>query len=141
MTLAQLEKEVKDYFKSLTPLKDALGTAQQSNHSPVGPSLSQLALPFSVDDVATSAKSVSPAEGQALVNEMALRIPERRGKAIEKLEDLVSEEKTETAVAHRTLAWAYVQKGETNHAFEELNEEIRMNSTDALVRMRLASAA
>jgi tetratricopeptide (TPR) repeat protein len=141
MTLAQLDQAVKDYFKSLTPMKDALGTARQSNHLPFDSSLSQLALPFSVDDVATSAKPVSLAEGQALVNEMALRIPQRRGKAIEKLEALVSDEKTETAVAHRALAWAYVQKGETNHAFEELNEAIRLNSMDAWVRMGLASAA
>jgi tetratricopeptide (TPR) repeat protein len=141
MTVAQLDKAVKDYFKSLTPLKDALEMSQQPNHSAFNPSLSQIVLPFSVDEVATSAKQLSSAEGQALLNEMAIRIPERRAKAIEKLEALVADEKTESAVAHRALAWAYVQKGDTSHAFEELSEAIRLNSSDPWVRMGLALAA
>jgi tetratricopeptide (TPR) repeat protein len=140
MTVAQLDKAVKDYFKSLTQLQDALAQSQQASHA-FDSSLSQLALPFSVDEVATSAKQVSSAEGQALLNEMAVRIPERRAKAIEKLEALVADEKTESAVAHRALAWAYVQKGETSHAFEELSEAIRLNSADPWVRMGLALAA
>jgi tetratricopeptide (TPR) repeat protein len=141
MTLAQLDKTVKDYFHSLGGLQDALAISKQANHAPFVPSLSQLPLPFSVDEVATSAKSVSQAEGQALIAEMALRIPERREKAGEKLEALVSDEKTETAVAHRALAWAHVQKGETDRAFEELNEAIHLNSADPWVRMGLALAA
>jgi tetratricopeptide (TPR) repeat protein len=140
MTVAQLDKAVKDYFKSLTQLQDSLVESQQASHA-FGSSLSQLALPFSVDEVATSSKQVSSAEGQALLNEMALRIPERRAKAIEKLEALVADEKTESAVAHRALAWAYVQKGDTTHAFEELSEAIRLNSADPWVRMGLALAA
>lgn len=141
MKFAQLDKAVKDYFHSLTPLKDALEISKQANRALFDPSLSKSALPFSVDDVATSAKSVSPGEGQALIAEMAVRIPERREKAIEKLETLVSDEKTETAVAHRALAWAHVQKGETEAAFEELSEAIRLSSADPWVRMGLALAA
>src|SRR5438874_4289126 len=140
MTVAQLDKAVKDYFKSLTQLQDALAQSRQASHA-LDSALSQLALPFSLDEVATSSKQVSSAEGQALLNEMALRIPERRAKAIEKLEALVADEKTESAVAHRALAWAYVQKGHTNHAFEELSEAIRLNSADPWVRMGLALAA
>src|SRR5262249_4530094 len=85
MTLAQLDKTAKDYFRSLTALQDALQVSKQSSSSPFDPSLVQLALPFSVEDVATSARQVPLAEGQALVCEMQLRIPERREKATEKL--------------------------------------------------------
>src|SRR5206468_10640536 len=126
---------------SLTALKDALEASKQPNVAPFPASLSEPSLPFSVDDVATSAKSVPLAEGEALVNEMAVRIPERRAKAIEKLEALVADEKTETAVAHRALAWAHVQKGETDRAFEELTDAMRLNSSDPWVRMGLALAA
>ena len=141
MSLPQFDKAVKDYFRSLTALKDALEASKQPNPAPFPASLSQVSLPFSVDDVATSSKSVSPAEGESLINEMAVRIPERRAKAIEKLEALVADEKTETAVAHRALAWAHVQKGETDRAFEELTDAMRLNSADPWVRMGLALAA
>src|SRR5262249_42846743 len=141
MTFSQLDKAVKDYFRSLTALKDALEISKQPNHAPFSTSLSQLSLPFSVDDVATSATPVSAAEGQALICEMQLRIPEKRQKSLEQLEALVSDEKTETAVAHRALAWANVQKGETKRAFEELSEAMQLNSADPWVRMGMALAA
>jgi tetratricopeptide (TPR) repeat protein len=141
MTVAQLDTSVKDYFHSLTALQDALQASKQASHAPFDPSLSQTALPFSVDEVATSAKSLAAGEGDALVQEMAVRIPERREKATERLKALIAGEKTETAVAHRALAWAYVQKGETGKAFEELSEAIRLESGDPWVRMGLALAA
>lgn len=141
MSLSQFDKAVKDHFRSLKGLQDALQMSKQANGAPFDASLSQFPLPFSVDDVATSAKSVSLAEGEALMNEMAVRIPERRAKAIEKLEALVADEKTESAVAHRALAWAHVQKGETDRAFEELTDAMRLNSSDPWVRMGLALAA
>jgi tetratricopeptide (TPR) repeat protein len=141
MTVVELDKTVKDYYRSLKGLQDTLQIAKQPNHGTFDPSISQVALPFSVDDVATSAKPPQTGEGDALVQEMAVRIPERREKAIEKLEALVAGEKTETAVAHRALAWAYVQKGETAKAFEELSEGIRISSGDPWVRMGLALAA
>jgi tetratricopeptide (TPR) repeat protein len=141
MTVAELDKTVKDYYRSLKGLQDTLQMAKQSNHGVLDPSISQMALPYSVDDVATSAKQPETGEGEALVQEMALRIPEHREKAIEKLEALIAGEKTETAVAHRALAWAYVQKGETAKAFEELSDAIKLSSGDPWVRMGLALAA
>ena len=141
MTLAQLDKAIKDYFRSLTALQDSLQASKQANQAAFDPSLSQTPLSFSVDEVATSAKSLAAGEGDALVQEMTVRIPERREKAIEKLEALVAGEKTETAVAHRALAWAYVQKGATDKAFEELSEAIKLESGDPWVRMGLALAA
>src|SRR5438477_11535103 len=72
---------------------------------------------------------------------MALRIPDRRAKAIEKLEALVADEKTETAVAHRALSWAYVQKGDTSHAFEELNAAVQLNANDPWTRFGMALAS
>lgn len=141
MSVAELDKTVKDYFHSLTGLFDALELSKQANPPPFPASTNQLPLPFSVDDVATSAQSVPLTEAQALVNEMALRIPERRAQAFQQLETLATGEKTETAVAHRALAWAYVQKGESKNAFEELNAAMQINSADPWVRMGLALAA
>src|SRR5262249_26184270 len=103
MSVSDLDKTIKDYFRSLKQLQDNLQFAKQSGPTAFDPSLSQTPLSFTVEDVATSAKSVSIAEADALVNEMALRIPEHRQQAIQKLEAIVSDEKTETTVAHRAL--------------------------------------
>ena len=59
-----------------------------------------------------------------------LRIPERRQQAVTQLEKLVDDPKTETLVAHRALAFAHVQKNETNQAFEELNAAVKFNPSD-----------
>jgi tetratricopeptide (TPR) repeat protein len=140
MSVAQLDKAVKDYFHSLKPLGDALYQSKQSS-TPVVISLSQSALPFTVDEVGTSSKSVRPEEAQALVNEMELRIPEKREPAVKNLEALVADPKTETAAAHRALAWAQIQKGNTAAAFDEENAAMEIDSNDPWVRFGLALAS
>jgi hypothetical protein len=72
---------------------------------------------------------------------MELRIPERREQAIRDLEKLVADQRTENVVEHRALAWADVQKGDTNAAFEELESAMQINSTDPWTRFGLALAA
>jgi hypothetical protein len=72
---------------------------------------------------------------------MQLRVPERREQAMQKLEALVADSKTETAVAYRALAWAHLQKGETGAAFEEENAAMQINSNDPWVRFGLAQAS
>jgi len=141
MTLAQLDREVKDYFHSLKPLFDALDASKQTD-SDAGPTfVYHIPLPFSLDDVATSAKSIPLPEALALVDEMELRIPERRAQAIANLQKLISDDKSETVVAHRALAWAYVQQGDTNHAFDELNAAMQINASDPWTRFGLALAS
>jgi hypothetical protein len=141
MSAAQLDQAAKAYFHSLKPLFDALDQSKQSNAVFAAQSVYQTALPFSVDDVATSAKSVPLPEAHALVDEMELRIPERRAHAIDDLETLISDTKTETAVAHRALAWAYVQKNDFAKAYEELNSAVQLSNSDPWTRFGLAQAA
>jgi tetratricopeptide (TPR) repeat protein len=84
---------------------------------------------------------VRPEEAQALVNEMELRIPEKREPAVKNLEALVADPKTETAAAHRALAWAQIQKGNTAAAFDEENAAMEIDSNDPWVRFGLALAS
>lgn len=141
MSVAQLDQAVKDYFHSLKPLAATLEESKQPN-PPVEPEIvNEQPLPFEMDDVGSSARQIPSPEAQALVAEMELRIPERRDAAIAQLQKLVADEHTETLVAHRALAWADVQKGDVNAAFEELNEAIRFNTNDAWTRFDLALAA
>jgi tetratricopeptide (TPR) repeat protein len=103
--------------------------------------LNESALPFSIDEVSTTANQVPLAEATALVDEMKLRIPERREQATQELEQLASDERTDTVVSHRALAWAHIQKGETKEAFEELNSAVQISSSDPWSRFGLALAS
>jgi len=141
VTVAQLDKAVKDYFHSLKPLFDALYASKQPNPPVTSDVVYELPLPLEVDDVGSSSRQVAPAEAQARMDELDLRIPERRAQALQQLQQLVADAKTETAVAHRALAWAHVQKNETGDAFEELSTAMEMNPSDLWVRFGLAQAS
>ena len=141
MPVAQLDQEVKAYFHSLAPLFTALDNAQRPNAPPIPQATNQTALPFSVDDVGTSSKSLTIPEAQALVDEMELRIPERRQQAFDQLQKLIADPKTETVIAHRALAWAYMTKGDTTHAFEELNAAVQLSANDPWTRFGMAQAS
>jgi len=80
-------------------------------------------------------------EADALLAEMELRIPEHREEAIQKLQALVEDPKTETAVAHRALSWAYVQKGDSKAAFEQLRSALGLNNSDPWSHFGIALAA
>jgi len=141
MSVAQLDKAVKDYFHSLKPLFDALYASKQGNPALTSNVVYKLLLPVEVDEVGSSSKQIAPAEAQALVDEMELRIPERRAQAVQQLQQLAGDAKNETAVAHRALAWAHVQKGETAEAFEELSTALQMSPSDPWVRFGMAEAS
>src|SRR5216683_2361449 len=141
MTIAQLDKAVKDYFHSLKPLADALYASKQANPLVTSAVVYQLPLPVEVDDVGSSRREIAAAEAQALVDEMELRIPERRAQAVQQLQQLAGDPKTDTAVAHRALAWAHVQKGETEKALEELSTALEMSPSDPWVRFGMAEAS
>ena len=141
MSVAELDKAVKDYFHSLKPLFDAMWAAKLGTAVQTANLVYQQPLPLEVDDVGSSNKDIAPAEAQALIAEMELRIPERRAKAVQQLQQLTGDEKTDSAVAHRALAWAHVLKGETNEAFDELQTALDMSPNDAWVRFGLAEAS
>lgn len=140
---AQLDQQVKDYFHSLKPLQASLQEAQaQAQLAPPAPQVMQeLALPGTVDEIGSSNKELKPWEADALVAEMELRMPEHREDAIKQLQKLADDPKTETAVAHRALSWAYVQKGDSKSAFDELHSGLELNDSDPWSHFGIALAA
>ena len=141
MSPEQLEKAVKDYFHLLLPTLTAAAGRTSPGSAAHPQAVQELALPVSTDDVATSTQQVPAREGQALVEEMEVRIRERRAPAVEQLRRLLANQRTETLAAHRALAWAYLEQGETNSAFQELSSAVAMNSSDPWTRMGLALAS
>lgn len=141
VSVSQLDQDVKEYFRSILPKLNA-ASSLSSRNSPARPlPLYQTALPFSPGDVGTSAKDIPPTEAQALVDEMEVRIPERRQRAFDDLQKLNAGEKTESVVAHRALAWVYIQRNETKQAFDELNQAVEMSANDPWTRFGLALAS
>src|SRR5581483_9733360 len=141
MSLAQLDHDVKAYFQSIQPKLSAPAVPPRPGALPMPPAVYQTALPFSLGDIGTSSHDIPLPQAQALVDEMELRTPERRQHAFDDLEKLIAGEKTETVVAHRALAWAYVQRGETSKAFDELNQAVQMSANDPWTRFGLALAS
>jgi hypothetical protein len=143
VTPVQLDQQVKDYFHSLKPLQGSLQEAQaQPQLAPPAPQLVQeLPLPGTLDDIASSNKELKPWEADALVAEMELRMPEHREDAIKQLQKLADDPKTETAVAHRALSWAYVQKGDSKSAFDELHSALELDNSDPWSHFGIALAA
>jgi len=138
---AQLEQQVKDYFRALKPLQASLEEAQGPSPPPTPEPVQVSPLPFAAEEVAASDRDLPAREADALVAEMMLRMPEHREDAIQKLQALAGDPKTETAVARRALSWAYIQKGDSKAAFEELRSALELNNSDPWSHFGVALAA
>jgi len=136
MTSAQFEQAVKDYFVSLAPLFAA--QKQPSKGNPGGPSLGQLSPPAADEQVGSSTQQVADADGQALLAEMSVRLPERRDQAVKDLESIASQPKADSVIVHRALAWAHMQKNEFEPALEELGKAAEFDPKDSWLRYYLA---
>ncbi len=124
VSMAQFDQAVKDYCKSLTPLFLALDASKQPGTNPFDPSspayqIYHLPAP-AAEDIGTSFAQISDSEAQASVAEMELRLPERRQQAIAQLKTVDDDPKMENAIAHRALAWSYMQ----NKDYEQANAEL-----------------
>ncbi len=138
VSAAQFEPSVKGYFHSIAPALQAQGAVQTPAAASVdvGP-VHQLA-PVVPDDIGTSYVAVPLAEAQALVAEMAARLPDRREQAVKDLDALIDQPENETSIAHRALAWVDLQNREYPDALEELGKGFDLNHNDPWVNYYLA---
>jgi tetratricopeptide (TPR) repeat protein len=149
MTSAQLGQAVKDHFHSLAQPSPTLDKGKQAGSSNAGNAggtpLSGVA---PADQIGSSTQELPEWEGRALVAEMSVRIPEHREQALQELESIAAQPKTDTVVARRALAWAHMEKKEFDRAVEELKKGGELNPKDpwlhyylALERSRAAQSA
>lgn len=139
----QFGQAVKDDFHSLAPSSPAPQKGTQPNAGGT-----QILAVTPDDQIGSSTQQLSEAEGQALVAEMSVRLPEHREQAVQQLESIAGQPKTDNVVARRGLAWAHMEKKDFNGALEELNSAATLNPKDpwlhyylALVRLRAAQSA
>jgi len=142
MPIEQLDQSVKEYFKTLQASAAVRSPATPAGGGSKVPNPAEgLPLPVTLADVADSMKQIPVWEAQALTDELEVHIPERRDAAMERLEKLVADRRTETVAAHRALAWGYLEKHDLQGAFQELNSAVELNSSDSWTRMALAVAS
>jgi len=137
MTPAQLEKEVNDYFKSLTPLFMAMDAAKQPGTQDTG-ELRSFPVPLGPDDIGTSVQDVSEIEAKALLGEMAARLPEHREQARKSLEAMVANPMTETAAGHRALAWIFMTQRQFDQVPDELDAARKLDARDPWIKFYAA---
>ena len=138
MTAAQFDKAVKDYFHAQQPLFDALDASQRQGTISAGGQTTTMPLPVAAEEVGTSRVDLSEPEGRALVAEMELRLPEHRAQSLVDLQAIPSLPKGDTAIVHRALGWAHLDKNELDAAQEELDKGFEIDRNDPWVRYYLA---
>jgi tetratricopeptide (TPR) repeat protein len=133
MSSAQLEQAVKDYFHSVS------ATLQTSTAAKAGASNPNAApAPVTADVIGASIHEILLGEAQALVAEMTLRVPEHRDEARKELASIIDQPKLDNVVAHRALAWDFMQKKDYEHAIEELGNAITLDAKDPMTHYYLS---
>ena len=152
MTTDQLEKAVKDYFHSLTPLfiaQDNADAAVQSDEDIAaarnsGPQLKEFPAPVGPEDVSVVVKKVSDDDAHAYVADAMTRVPEHRAEGLKRLQDL-AQEPADNPVAHRCLAYAYLQNRDFRQAGEQLQSadgtDPWVHLYEAFLKFRISQAS
>jgi len=128
----QLQQNVKDYFHSLAPLFQAQDMAKRPDVIDAGGETTRFDVP--IDNVGASVQAMSEPVADALVQEMELRIAERREQATLRLQTAAQDEKSENAVMHRALAWVLMTKKQFQPAQEQISRAAELDSHDFWVR-------
>ncbi|MGH9505008.1 MAG: hypothetical protein ACRD20_19310 [Terriglobales bacterium] len=144
MSATQLEQAVKDYFQSFVASSPAQADTKPGTASPGG-GVNQFPAPVGPLDVGASIRDVPNAQAQALVAEMAVRMPEHRDQGEKDLQTVIADPKTDNSIAHRAMAWVRMERKEFDQAVEELARARELDDRDiwthyylALVKFRAA---
>jgi tetratricopeptide (TPR) repeat protein len=159
MTPAQFDQAVKDYFHSLTPLFLALDASKVPGSQNNLPQVYQFPEIVGPSDRVITSKTISETDARALVDELKIRIPDRRDAALQELQALATAPNPTPArknapkdddknpllvtvpgneIAHRALAWDHLERGEFEAALEELGNAAALNQGDMWIRYYLS---
>ncbi len=156
VTSVQLDQAVKDYFHSLAPQLLALDASGQTGSQSNAPQIFQFPEIVGPEDSAITSKFLPETDARAIVDEVRIRIPDRRDAALQDLQALATapnptpvwkaanknkDDKSTLPVAtagneiaHRVLAWDHLQHGEFDDAAEELGDAASLNRDDMWIR-------
>jgi tetratricopeptide (TPR) repeat protein len=144
MAPAQLDKAVKDYFHSLSQLKQDQDASRQPGAATANrPEIYHFAAPLAPDEVAIEAKPVLESDADAQLAEVMVRLPERREQGLKEIDRILrltdkNGQPIDNEIAHRALAWAHMDRKEFPQAAEELGNAAALDSNDVWNRYYLA---
>ena len=145
MSATQFDQAVKSYYQFLA---SSFQAPAQTGKNPAPKPLGQAPSVATDDEIGSSVQEMPEAEGQALLAEMAIRLPEHRSQALSQLSSIASQPKADNSAAHRALAFAHLQNGETDDATQELAKAAQLDSRDpwlhfysAFIKFRQAQAS
>jgi hypothetical protein len=165
VTPAQFDQAVKDYFHSLAPLFLALDGSRQPGSLNNPPQVYQFAEIVGPSDSAVTSKAMPETDARAIVDEVKIRIPDRRDAGLQELQALATapnptpfnkaenkdkdkdrDDKNKALpvtvpgneIAHRALAWDLLQRNEFDAAAEELSDAATLNQHDMWIRYYLS---
>jgi tetratricopeptide (TPR) repeat protein len=128
MTAEDFQKAIRDYYQSLAPTTGAQGKIPQVSHFPA---------PFGPDDIAMVVKRVTDDDAHARVAEIMARQPEHRDQGLRDLQAL-AQEPNDNQLAHRALAYTYMQAKDFKQAGDELEQAADLDPEDRWVRFYFA---
>jgi len=143
MTPAQLDKTIKDYFHSLSPLFQDQEAARQPGAVSNRPELLHFPSPIVLEEMATETKPVTESDMRCRLAEVMVRIPERREQGLKEVDAVLKltdkkGEPIDNEIAHRVLAWVHMQNKEFPQAAEELGNAAALDSRDISLRYYLS---
>jgi tetratricopeptide (TPR) repeat protein len=137
MSPPQLEQAVRDYFHTFASAPQTQPDTKPDASAP-GAQVNQFPAPLGPLDVGASVAEVARAQAQALVAEMAVRLPEHRDQGEKDLQTIIADPKGDNAIAHRALAWVRMERGEFDQAREELSRARDLDDRDTWTHYYLA---
>ena len=137
MSATQLEQAVRDYFHSFASAPLAQPNPKPGATASAG-QVSQFAAPLGPLDVGASVQDLEGGQAQALVAEMAARLPEHRDQSEKDLQTIIADPKADNASAHRALAWVRMERKEFDEAGEELARARELDGRDTWTHYYLA---
>jgi tetratricopeptide (TPR) repeat protein len=143
MSAAQLDKAVKDYFHSLSQLKQDADAARRPDAAPNRPQIYHFPAPIGPDELAAEMKIVPQADAEAQLAEVMVRIPERREQGLKEVDRLLqltdkNGQLVDNEIAHRALAWVHLEKKEFPEAAEEVGKAAALDPRDVWNRYYLS---
>src|SRR5205085_10641553 len=108
-----------------------------------GPKLNQIPAPLGPDDVSVVVKRIADDDAHAYIGDAMARIPDHRAEGMKQLQAL-AQDPADNAIAHRLLAYAYLQ----NLNFKQSGEQLQaadgndpwVHYYEALLKYRMAKA-
>jgi tetratricopeptide (TPR) repeat protein len=133
MSTSQFEEAVKTYYRSHSWLPAPQNQVEAQAQSPV----TRLPSPIGPDDFGMTASRLPDVDARALLADARARVPGRREQGMKDLKDLAGDP-ANNQLAHRALAWAYIDQKKFNAAVEELGTAAELNQRDPWVRYYLS---